>query len=118
MVVIVIGVIEVLGPDITIRYDIRHVLGCLQRIAGRPCYFRLAFRRVLRGNQYDAERSARSINSGSRRVFQYGDALDIVRVQHGWVALHAIDQHERATSVDRAGTAHVEVRRTSRFTIG
>ena len=114
----IISIVEVLCPYITVRNHVRHVLRRLEVVAGCINHLWLPLLRTLRGNQDDTEWRTGTINSGSSGILQDGNALNIIRVQHRGITLHPIDQHQSATPVDRSSTTHVEVGRTSRFTIG
>ena len=74
--------------------------------------------RVLRRDKYHAESPAGSINGCRSRIFQYGNAGDIVRVKHRRISLDTIDQDERCASLpDRSRTAHVKARAAHRLAV-
>ena len=63
----------------------------------------------LRGDENHTERSAGTIDGGSRRILEDRDALDVLRVEHRQAALHAVDENEgiaAGAGADGAGAAH------------
>ena len=68
---------------------------------------RCAFRTFLGGDEYDAVRGFRSVD-GRRGVFQYGDRLDVGRIDFVDVVFHAVEQYQRVGAAERVDAADAD----------
>ena len=63
---------------------------------------------VLGSDQDDTVSSAGAVYGGGRGVLDHGDGGHVLRIDAVDAALHAVDEHQRVTAVDRGVAADVE----------
>ena len=118
--IIVIGLVEQAGIDITVIHDVRQVGGLQEgEIAVVvEAEFPAFGLRVLGGDEHDAEGGPGTIDGGRCGILQHGNTLDIIRVQQGRIPLHAVNQDEgAAAAADGRRSADVVFCASAGFTV-
>ena len=98
--VIVFRLAKQISPDITVINDIRHSIRSF--IGEVPCIidrkFIFLFWRIFCCNQDNPIRSTWTVDGCWSRIFQYGHAFYIIRIQHGRITFYTVYQYQRTTA--------------------
>ena len=74
--------------------------------------------RVFRGDEHHAEGGTGAVNGRRGRILEDGDALDVIGVEQGRIALGAVDEHQgAAAAADGCRTTDVVVRALARLAV-